>query len=170
METNQLASPLRAAVQQVTNNTTSWIGHQHGESRSRISGQTFTCPTDGELERIAVLSAHVTNDGPVHLTLHSFDEAQKSWGPVLKSTSVEFKKQDTGKWIAFPFAGLPLQKGASYGFRLKSDAGLVGVGEAAGSNERLPFIGGQEWSATAEDQSGDFYSYLSLAFKVELRA
>ncbi len=166
METNQL----KAVVQQVTNNTTSWIGHRHGETRSRITGQTFLCPTEGELDSIEVLSAHVTNDGPVQLTLHAFDAEQKTWGPALKSSTAEFKKHDTGKWIAFPLAGQHLQKGMSYGFRLKSESGLVGVGEAAGSNDRLPYIGGQEWTATADDQSGDFYSYLSLAFKVELRA
>ncbi len=166
METNQL----KAVVQQVTNNTTSWIGHRHGETRSRITGQTFTCPSEGELDSIEVVSAHVTNDGPVQLTLHAFDADHKTWGPALKTSSAEFRKKDTGKWIAFPLEGIRLEKGSSYGFRLKSEAGLVGVGEAAGSNERLPFIGGQEWTATADDQSGKFYSYLSLAFKVELRA
>ena len=166
METNQL----KAVVQQVTNNTTSWIGHRHGETKERITGQTFTCPTEGELECIEVLSTHVTNDGPVQLTLHAFDTDRKTWGPALKTSTVEFRQKDTGRWIAFPLDGVHLEKGRTYGFRLQSNAGLVGVGEAAGSNERLPLMGGQEWITTPEDQSGNFYSYLSLAFKVELRA
>lgn len=166
METNQL----KAVVQQVTNNTTSWFGNRHGEARNRITGQTFICPSEGELDSIEVLSAHVTNDGPVQLTLHAFEPNHKTWGPALKNSTVEFKKNDTGKWIAFPLGGIHLKNGMSYGFRLKSENGLIGVGEAAGSYDRSPCIGGQEWTATADDQSGDFYSYLSLAFKVELRA
>ncbi len=169
METNQ-SSHLKAVVQQVTNNTTSWIGNRHGETKSRMSGQTFVCPTEGELDCIEVFSAHVTNNGPVELTLHAFDAENKTWGPALETSTVEFRKNDTGKWIAFPFAGMHLQKGMAYGFRLKSDKGLIGVGEAACSHGRLPYIGGQEWTATSEDLFGNYYSYLSLAFKVELRA
>lgn len=170
METNQSRSHLKAVVQQVTNNTTSWIGHRHGETKSRISGQTFVCPTAGELDSIEVFLAHVTNNGPVEMTLHSFDAENKTWGQALKTSTVEFNKNDTGKWISFPLTGLHLQKGMTYGFRLKSETGLVGVGEAAGSYDRLPNTGGQEWIATSDDQSGNYYTYLSLAFKVELRA
>lgn len=57
----------------------------------------------------------------------------------------------------------------SYGFCLKSESGLVGVGEVAINYNHLPSIGGQGWTATGDDQSGNFYSYLSLAFKIELR-
>ena len=170
METNQSKSHLKAVVQQITNNTTSWIGNRHGETKSRIGGQTFVCPATGELDSIEVISAHVTNNGPVDLTLHSFDAENKTWGPALKTSTVEFNRKDTGKWISFPLNGLHLQKGMSYGFRLKSETGLVGVGEAAGSFGHLPNTGGQEWTATSDDQSGNYYSYLSLAFKVELRA
>lgn len=161
---------LKAVVQQVNNNTTSWIGHKHGDNKSRETGQTFVCPTEGELDSIEVLSAHVTNDGPVDLTLHEFNPDRKSWGPALKSSTVQFKQHDTGKWIAFPLHGTHLEKGKTYGFRLKSKAGLVGVGEAAGYANHEPLNGGQEWTAVDGDQQGDFYSYLSLAFKVELRA
>ncbi len=170
METNLSGSHLKAIAQQVTNNTTSWIGHRHGETKSRISGQTFLCPTAGDLDSIEVFSAHVSNNGQVELTIHSFDAANKTWGPVLGTSKVEFNRIDTGKWISFPLNGLHLQKGMAYGFRLKSETGLIGVGEAAGSYAHLPFIGGQEWVATSDDQFGNYYSYLSLAFKVEMRA
>ena len=89
---------------------------------------------------------------------------------VNKKLGVEFNKIDTGKWISFPLTGLQLQKGMTYGFRLKSEKGLIGVGEAAGNFNQMPFIGGQEWAATSDNQSGNYYTYLSLAFKVELRA
>jgi len=163
-------SYLNAVVQQVTNNTTSWIGQRHGDNRNRISGQTFVCPKEGELAMIEVFSSHVTHNEPVDLTLHSFDAKSKTWGPVLKTSTVEFNHNNTGHWIGFPLDGLHLQKGMSYGFRLKSTGGLVGLGEAAGSYDHLPCIGGQEWMANADDQPGNFFSYLSLAFKVELRA
>lgn len=170
METNQSRSHLKAVVQQVANNTTSWIGHFHGETKSRVSGQTFICPTAGELDCIEVFSSHVTNDGPVDLTIHSFNPETKVWGSVLGTSRVDFNRMDTGKWISFPLNGLKLQKGMTYAFRLKSDTGLVGVGEAAGIVNHLPYNDGQEWVATSEDQPGNYFTYLSLAFKVELRA
>ncbi len=170
METNQSNAHSKAAVQQVINNTTSWIGNRHGETKSSTSGQTFTCPTEGELDAIEVVLTHITNNGPVDLTIHSFDSDNKIWGPELGTSTVEFKRTDTGKWVSFPLKGLPLQKGMTYGFRLKCETGLIGIGEAAGSFDRLPFIGGQEWVATSDNQSGNYFSYLSLAFKVELRA
>lgn len=170
METNPSRSNLKAAVQQVTNNTTSWVGHRHGETRSRTTGQTFTCPTEGNLDAIEVVLTHITNNGPVDLTIHSFDPETKNWGSELGTSTVEFSRTDTGQWVSFPLKGIPLQKGKTYGFRLKCEAGLIGIGEAVGSNEQLPFTGGQEWNATSDNQSGSFFSYLSLAFKVALRA
>ncbi|MGB4846045.1 MAG: hypothetical protein WBP16_16380 [Ferruginibacter sp.] len=170
METVQSNTHLKAVVQQITNNTTSWIGHWQGETKNRITGQTFFCPAEGDLDCIEVLSNYVTSNGSVDMTIHVFDPINKSWGPVIGSSKVEFTHNDTGKWIAFPLSGLHLHKGTAYGFRLKSETGLVGVGEAAGSVNQLPYIGGQEWVATTDDQSGNYYTYLSLAFKVELRA
>ena len=171
METTHSKAHLRAVVQQTTNNTTSWIGHIKGESKSRTSGQTFTCPSEGDLDCIEVFSSHVTNDGPVELSIYSFNAETKAWGKLLGTSKVEFSRNNTGKWISFPCNGIHLQKGMAYGFRLKSDTGLVGVGEtAASANELLPNTVGQEWMANSENQSGNFYSYLSLAFKVEMRA
>lgn len=170
METNQSKSHLRAVVQQVTNNTTSWIGHWKGETKNRVSGQTFLCPSEGELDCIEIFSSHVSNSGSVNLTIHVFDAENRTWGPVLGTSKVEFNNLDTGKWVSFPLNGLRLQKGMTYGFRLKSETGLIGVGEAAGSVNQLPFKGGQEWAAASEELPGSFYTYLSLAFKVEMRA
>ena len=170
METNQSRSHLKAVVQQIANNTTSWIGHYHGESKSRISGQTFICPSEGELDCIEVFSSYVTNDGPVDLTIHQFNAETKTWGTVLGTSKVEFSRKDTGKWISFPLNGLKLKKGTTYGFRLKSETGLVGIGEAAGIVNHQPYNDGQEWVALSEDQPGNYFTYLSLAFKVELRA
>lgn len=170
METNHSKSHLKAVVQQITNNTTSWIGHFTGETKNRISGQTFVCPTAGSLDCIEVFSSHVTNDGPVELTIHLFNAETKTWGAVIGTSKVDFNKNNTGRWISFPLNGLQLQKGIAYGFRLKSETGLVGVGEAVGSLNHLPYNGGQEWAATSDDQRGSFYTYLSLAFKVEMRA
>ncbi|MEO7308282.1 MAG: hypothetical protein ABIR78_10745 [Ferruginibacter sp.] len=171
METNHSKAHLRAVVQQTTNNTTCWIGHFTGESKSRISGQTFTCPDDGDLDCIEVFSSHVTNDGPVDLTVYSFNPETKAWGASLGTSKVEFSNSSTGNWISFPLHGIHLQKGMTYGFRLQSEAGLIGVGEAVSSvDEILPNAVGQEWMANSENQPGNFYSYLSLAFKVEMRA
>ena len=170
METSQSRSHLQPVVQQVTNNTTSWIGHRHGETKSRFGGQTFTCPSEGKLDAIEVVLTHVTNNGPVDLTIHSFDVENKTWGTELGTSTVEFTRADTGKWVSFPLDGIKLEKGKNYGFRLKCEAGLIGIGEAAGSNEHLPFTGGQEWHATSDNKLGNFFTYLSLAFKVALRA
>jgi hypothetical protein len=170
METNQSKAHLNAVVQQTTNNTTNWIGHLTGETKNRISGQTFICPTEGYLDCIEVFSSYVTNDGTVDLTIHLFNPETKTWGAVIGTSKAEFNKKNTGRWISFPLNGLQLKKGISYGFRLKSEAGLVGVGEAARNLNILPYEGGQEWAATADDQRGSFYTYLSLAFKVEMRA
>jgi hypothetical protein len=170
MENNQTRPFLKAVVQQVTNNTTSWIGHRTGETHALVSGQTFICPTEGELDSIEVISTHVGHAEPVDLTLHHFDPETKTWGPVLKTARVEFNSKDTGKWISFPLHGLQLQKGSSYGFRLKSEGGLIGVGEAVGSYDHLPSNTGQEWISNTGDQQGKYFSYVSLAFKIELRA
>lgn len=170
METHESKSQLTPIVQQVKNNSTSWIGHRPGETANRISGQTFICPAEGHVDCIEIFSDYVNENGPVDLTIHQFDNENKTWGNVLGNSTVEFKRTGTGKWIAFPLPGLHLDKGGSYGFRLQSNKGLFGVGEAAASVNQLPYHGGQEWVATSENQAGSFYSYLSLAFKVDMRA
>ena len=170
METKKVKPPLRAVVEQTTNNVTSWIGHWQGDTKNRISGQTFICPSDGELDSIEIFSAHVSRSGPLNLTIHLFDAGTKTWGPVLQSSKVELNSSDINKWISFPLNGLQLNQGTGYGFRLKTESGLIGVGEAAGSNVHMPYNEGKKWFATSEEQPGSYYKYLSLAFKIDMRA
>ncbi len=61
METPQKKSPLHIAVQQVTNNTTAWIGHRKSDNKDIVAGQTFTCPSEGELGAIEIFSSLVLN-------------------------------------------------------------------------------------------------------------
>ena len=154
METNHSKPPLKPIVLQATHNTTSWIGHRHGETNEHISGQTFTCPAAGQLDCIEIFSVYVNKKIPVDLTLYPFDTERKIWGAALATSTVEFSSADTGKWIAFPLKGLQLTKDMVYGFKLKTEDGLVGVGEAAGCVNQLPYAGGQEWSANTKDQKG----------------
>ena len=162
-------SPLPAVVEQITHNTTSWIGHRPGADRDIISGQTFIAPSEGDLETIEVFPSFITDPGKVVLTLHSFDPLQKSWGPVLSSASINLDRDDTDKWITFKITGLHLDEGKTYGFRLESPDAFIGFGEAAGSHQQPPFNSGQEWQFTNSDKRGLSFSYFSLAFKVGLR-
>lgn len=163
-------SHLPPIMQQITNNTTSWIGQRPGETKSRICGQTFICPAECDLGCIEIFSSYVNKNGSVELTIHQFDSNSKTWGPALAKSTIEFKRNETGSWVSFPVPGLHLSKNSSYGFRLQSDEVLAGLGEAAANYDHLPLIGGQEWVSSSDDQKGSYYSYLSLAFKVEMRA
>ena len=169
MDTN-IKTPTKAIVEQITSNTTSWIGHSKGDNKNIIGGQTFIAPSDVDLEAIEVFTSMVSTPGDVLMTVHSFDSQLKSWGPVLGSAKVDFNKTDTGKWKTFSMHGLHLNKGRAYGFRLESPHSFIGMGEAAGSHQKPPFINGQEWKFTTQDQKGHSYSYFSLAFKIEARA
>jgi hypothetical protein len=159
-----------SAVEQVTNNTTSWLGHRSRDNEDVVTGQTFIAPSEGDLEAIEVFSSIVTKPGKVTMTLHNFDPQQKSWGPALGSASVDINNTEAGKWLAFNIPGLHLNKGKAYGFRLGSPDTYMGVGEAAGCHQKPPFGAGQEWQFTKKDQGGHSFSYFSLAFKVGLRA
>jgi len=170
METPQSKSHLHVAVQQVTNNTTAWVGHRISDNADVVAGQTFVCPSEGDLGTIEIFSSLVMKAGHVNMTLHAFEAATKIWGPALTTSSVVVEKIDNNKWIAFPLNGLHLQKGNTYGFRLQSNDLYLGIGEAAGSHAHPPFTGGQEWIANAANTKGKYFSYLSLAFKVDLRA
>ncbi len=170
MTTNTKNPSIKAVVEQLTNNTTSWIGHNKVDNKDIIGGQTFIAPSEVDLEAIEVLTSIVTSPGKVLMTLHTFDSQLKSWGPVLGSASVEFNGTDTGKWKSFNISGLHLNKGKAYGFRLESPNSYIGMGEAAGSHQTPPLINGQEWKFTNNDQKGHSFSYFSLAFKVAVRA
>ncbi len=153
-------------VQQTTNNTTGWVGHHPREHKEISRGQTFVASAEADINAIEVYSNFVSQPGNVMMTIHSFDPQQNSWGPALGSASVDLKKSDSEKWIAFKIPSLHLDKGKSYGFRLESHDSYLGVGEAAGSAKQPPFSAGQEWKFINNDKHGDAYSYFSLAFKV----
>ena len=161
---------LTPVIQQVTNNTTSWIGNRSGDNENVGTGQTFVVPSEGDLEAIEVFPSIVTKPGKLIMTLHSFDPRNKSWGPALSTSSIELKNSEAGKWVAFSMPGTHLDKGQTYGFRLESPDTYIGVGEAAGSHT-TPFFGaGQEWQFTKSQRNSQCFSYFSLAFKVDMRA
>ena len=162
--------PTHAVLEQVTNNTTSWVGHRTMDNEDLASGQTFIATSEGDLETIAIFSSIVTKPGKMIMTLHNFDSLQKSWGPALGTASIDVNSNATGKWIAFKILGMHLNKGQAYGFRLESPDSYVGVGEAAGSHQKPPFSSGQEWQFAKNQKSANSFSYFSLAFKVDTRA
>ncbi len=170
MKSSQENSPLQVVLQQVNNNTTAWMGHRPADDGEIVAGQTFTCPSEGDLDAIEIFSTLVMKPGHANMTIHSFDPSNKKWGPVLHSSSVMINKNDSEKWISFPHKGLHLHKGDTYGFQLQSNDMYIGIGEAAGSHSQPPFIGGQEWTSPSGNQPGKYYSYLSLAFKIGVRA
>lgn len=169
METTKKSSHPRPVLTQDEKNTTLWIGHLQTDPADHFAGQTFACPVAGQLDNIQIYSSAVQKEGEVTLTLHEFDTASKIWGPAICNSSLVIEKNDTSKWIRFALQPVPLYKDVTYGFRLHSDNGLIGIGEAA-TGTRQPFTFGHEWNADSKNETGHFFSYFSLAFKIELRA
>jgi hypothetical protein len=159
----------RPVVSQTLNNTTLWIGHLQTETNDRLGGQTFCCPSEGLVDNIQVYSSAVTQPGELILTLHEFDEVSQSWGPSIGISKVQVEKDDAAKWIRFDLAPVTLEKNKVYGFRLQSNDGVIGIGEAA-SNSQQPFLFGREWNGDNNNQQGKYFTYFSLAFKVEMCA
>lgn len=159
----------RPVLTQVENNTTLWIGHLQTDPTDHFGGQTFTCPAEGQLDNIQLFAAAVQYPGDIQLSLHEFDPINKTWGPSLGQCTLAVEKEDNHKWIRFLLPTLELKKESTYGFRVKTHNALVGLGEAACDNKH-PFTFGHEWNADSINQHGHYYSYFSLAFKVELRA
>jgi len=168
MKTIQHSSHPRPVINQAESNSSLWVGHLQTDPTNHLAGQTFTCPSGGMLDNIQIYSAAVQYPGEVTLTLHEFDAVAKKWGPAIADSVMMIEKNDTAKWIRFALPVTPLQQGANYGFRLQTNNALVAIGEAAAGNKQ-PFTG-HEWSADSKDQNGHFFSYFSLAFKVELCA
>ncbi len=166
MKTSQRNS--RPVLTQTQNNTTLWIGHLQSDPHGRLAGQTFECPSEGLLNNIQVFSTAVSQEGEVILTLHEFDAASKTWGPAIADSRFAIEKRDEAHWISFELEPVQLRKDKVYGFRLKSDNALIGIGEAA-SPSHQPFSG-HAWNSRSENGQGNFYRYFSLAFKVEMCA
>ena len=163
-------SPLsNAFVQQLNNNSTSWLGHR-SDQKEVIAGQTFMAPSEGDLDTIEVYSSVVAIPGQVVMTIHAFDPAHQSWGPALGSANVSFDQSHNNKWVSFKIPGLHLTKGQSYGFRLESHDSYIGVGETVSSANQPPLTSGKEWKFSNNNKKVDAYAYFSLAFKVGLKA
>jgi hypothetical protein len=168
METIKSVSRPRPVITQVENNTEVWIGHLQADPTDHFAGQTFECPSTGELDNIQVFSSSVQNPDEMVLTLHPFNAENKIWGPPLVSAKVDIQKKDEEKWIRFDLPPVPLHRNELYGFRLHTNNGMIAIGEAA-SVTQSPFTG-EEWHGDSKDQNGHYYRYFSLAFKVEMFA
>ena len=169
MQTKTKSSHPSSVISQTQSNTTLWIGHLQTDPTDHFAGQTFTCPTEGNLDNIQLYSAAVPCGGEVLLTLHEFDPNKRTWGPAIGSSAVEVEKGEASRWIRFSLPPVHLLKDVTYGFRVQTNNAMVGLGEAATGN-RHPFTFGHEWSGDSKDLKGHYYSYFSLAFKVELVA
>ena len=169
METFKNGSHPRPVLTQAENNTTLWIGHLQTDPTDHFGGQTFSCPSDGQLDNIQLYASAVQTPGKMQLTLHEFNAATKTWGASIGESMVEVNKTDDQKWIRFGLPHLNLKKNTTYGFRVHTSNAMIGLGEAAHDNQH-PFTFGHEWKADSRDQKGHYYSYFSLAFKIELRA
>jgi hypothetical protein len=169
MKTSGGSYQSRPVLTQTEKNTTLWVGHLQNEGMGRFGGQTFTCPDSGQLDNIQVYSAAVHKGGEITLTLHEFNETEKTWGPPLATASLKIAEDDTSKWISFALQPATLVKDRHYGFQLQSNNGMIGLGEAD-TGTREPFTFGHQWHANTQNEKGHFFSYFSLAFKIELRA
>ncbi|UAY52681.1 hypothetical protein [Ferruginibacter albus] len=158
------------AVEQVNNNTTTWIGHHPSHQENISGGQTFKSPVEGDINNIEIYSSIVATPGKAVLTIYSFDPEQKIWGKQLGSATVELSKNDSGKWINFDLNNIHLHKDETYGFRLECPNSFIGVGETVGNHKNPPFTNGQEWRFSTKDNKAHSFSYFSLAFKVGIRA
>lgn len=156
----------RPILSQTENNTTLWIGHL---ATDHLAGQTFSCPSDGLLNNIQIYSAAVTQPGDVLLSLHEFDPATRSWGDPIGESALSLERNDVSRWLRFELDPVNLEKGRHYGFRVRSENGIIGIGEAA-SHAHKPFTFGQAWTRDSGLAGEKFFTYFSLAFKVELCA
>ena len=169
MEKMKNAGTIRPILSQTRNNTTTWIGHLQNDTLDHLGGQTFKCPDDGYLDNIQVYASVIQRPGEVQLTLYEFDDHTKVWSHSISSSSIAVNMQDEGSWLSFILPRIFLSKHKTYGFRLQSNNAMVGIGEfARGNNEPCSF--GQEWNADSNNQEGVFFTWFSLAFKVEMVA
>ena len=88
-------------------------------------------------------------------------------GGGIDLTKVEEESSKLDKLEAKGFVALEIA-GAIIGSSNTNNA-MIGLGEAATGNKE-PFTFGHEWNADSTNQRGHYYSYFSLAFKVELCA
>ena len=147
----------------------SWIGHMNTGHIDHSAGQIFQCLDEARLECIDVYSTTVAHPGKVVLTLHKFDKDRKQWGPVITTAEVNVDKEDANAWVHFDIPAVPVHKDDVYGFRLQSKEALVGLSELV-LTEANPEVYNAEWHLDSKQQEDLYYNYLSLAYKVGVRA
>jgi hypothetical protein len=167
MQTEKHSS--HAILSQTENNSTLWIGHLQTDPADHCAGQIFKCPAEGLVNNIQVYSSAVHHPGEINLTLHEFDTITKTWGPAIGNASRFLQMGDTARWIRFGLQPVLLRKEVTYGFRLQTNDALIGIGEAATANKK-PFNFGYEWNGDSANAKGHYFTYFSLAFKVEMCA
>lgn len=165
---NRSSKPF-AIISQLRSNTCFWIGHPQTGNQEKLAGQTFRCPANGVLDNIQVYSSAVQQPGKIMITVHSFDTDTNQWGAVIASASLDVTKSDNEKWLRFELNPVHLSQNEQYGFRLQSHDAFIAMGETAWPVKES-FENGKEWTASSNSQEGRYYSYFSLAFKVEMRA
>lgn len=156
-------------LSQTQTNTTLWVGHLQSDPNGHLAGQTFLCPSNGQLSNIQVFSSAVTQEGEVILHLHEFDQGSQNWGPSIGESRLNIENKDAARWISFGLPPVSVYKDKTYAFRLQSDKALIGIGEAV-THAHHPFSFGHAWSSHSNNDQGHFYRYFSLAFKVEMCA
>jgi hypothetical protein len=169
MEISSQSNQPHSILSQIRNNTGYWLGHLPADPYERFAGQTFECPADSVLDNIQVYINSVQRTGQVNLTLHVFDSKTKTWGQIISSAAVTISKKDQSRWVRFVLHPVTIHKNNAYAFRLQSSDALIAIGEAAWPIKE-PFSAGQEWTGDTGNPAGNFYTYFSLAFKVEIRA
>jgi hypothetical protein len=144
------------------------LSHLHSDPTDHMqSCQTLLCPPKDELDNIQLYSTAVQHAGEIVMTLHEFDPRTKNWGPSIGSSALQVLKGDTPHWMRFDLPPVYLRKDVTYGFRVQASNAMVALGEAATGTQQ-PFTFGHEWSGDSKNQRGHYYSYFSLAFKVEM--
>ncbi len=160
----------RPVLTQTENNTTLWVGHLKHGVNDHVAGQTFICPSEGILNNIQVYSATVTRPGQLLLTLHEFDAASRTWGTAIGQSTVQMERENISQWIRFELEPVALKQNVAYGFRLHAPEAFIGLGEAAHQSKH-PFNFGMSWNGGADHpETGRYFNYFSLAFKVEMCA
>lgn len=167
MKTTKLSGISQPVLTQAKTNTTLWIGHLPTHPTDHFGGQTFRCPVEGSLDNIQLFFSAIQYPGKITLTIHEFDNTTKTWGTPIESSDLLVKKDDHDRWVQFDFSYIRLEKDKVYGFRLQSANALVGIGEAE-SETKSPYTFGHQWKADSKNERGNYFSYFSLAFKIEM--
>ncbi len=166
METFKSGSHPRPVISQAENNTTLWIGHLQSDPTDHFGGQTFTCPSDGQLDNIQLwcFSNPISRRYPINpswIWSRNKNVGTFSWWIITGG-----KKRWSWKMDPLSFTITPIKQ-SRYGFRVNTSNAMIGLGEAVCHNQN-PHLATSR-NGDSINQRGHYYSYFSLAFKVELR-